>query len=49
VQKSGNHILLIQLMLNGKGESVNAAKCTIRCVLDESFDRADRLGFGQFP
>jgi hypothetical protein len=48
MQKSANRVLLIQLMLGGKGERINAAKRTVRCVLDESFDNADWLGFGQF-
>ena len=48
MQKSGNGLLLIQLMLGGKGERINAAKRTVRCVLDESFDNADWVGFGQF-
>src|SRR5205823_14209839 len=43
VQKSRNYILLIELVLGGKGEGVNAAKLAVGSVLDEVFDRAHRL------
>ena len=43
MEKSSDHILLIELMLGGEREGIDAAKLTVRCVLDELFDRAHRL------
>jgi hypothetical protein len=43
VKEGSNHILLIELMLGGEREGVDAAKLTVWCVLDEFFDRAHRL------
>jgi len=43
VQKSGDHVLLIQFMLGGEREGIDAAKLMIRRVLNEFFDRAHRL------
>ena len=43
MQKSRNYILLIELVLGGKGEGVDAAKLAVRPVSDELFDCAYRL------
>src|SRR5204862_7482023 len=43
VQKSRNHIFLIELVPGGKGEGVDTAEITVRRILDELFDRAYRL------
>ena len=43
MQKGRNHILLIELVPGGKGESVDAAKLAVRPVVYELFDRARRL------
>jgi hypothetical protein len=39
VQKSRNHIFLVELVAGGKGEGVDTAKLAVRPVLDELFDR----------
>jgi hypothetical protein len=43
VQKSRNYILLIELVLGGKGEGVDTAKLAVGPVLDELFDRTHRF------
>src|SRR5207244_11025049 len=45
VQKSRNHIFLIELVPGGKGEGVDTAEITVRRILDKLFDRAYRLRF----
>jgi hypothetical protein len=43
VQKSPNHIALIELVLGGKGEGVDTAKLAVRPSVDEPFDRTNRF------
>ena len=43
MQKSRNYILLIELVLGGKGEGVDTAKLAVGPVLDELFDRTHRF------
>ncbi len=43
MQKSRNYILLVKLVLGGKGEGVDTAKLAVRPVLDELFDGTDRF------
>jgi len=43
VQESSDHVILIELVLGGKREGIDSAKLTVRCVLDELFDRAHWL------
>ena len=50
MQKSPNHIVLIEPVPGSKGEGVDTAKLAIRRVLDELFDRTHRFrlrGFSQ--
>ena len=43
MQKSRNHIILIEPVPGGKGEGVDPAKVAVRRAPDELFDRAHRL------
>ena len=43
MQKSRKYILLVELVLGGKGEGVDTAEITVWPFLDELFDRAYRL------
>src|SRR5882724_11197844 len=43
VQESSNHIVFIEPVPGGKGESIDTAKLAIRRVLDEFFDRTHRF------
>src|SRR5205814_8277603 len=49
VQESSDHILLIELMLGGEREGIDAAKLTVWCVLDEFFDRAHGFRLRRLP
>jgi hypothetical protein len=49
VQKSGKHIILIELVPGGKGEGVDAAKLAVRCVVDDLFDCTHRFRLCRLP
>ena len=49
MQKSRNHIVLIELVPGSKGEGVDTAEITVRRILDELLDRAYRLRLRRSP
>ncbi len=49
MQECGDNILFVQFMIGRKGKGVDAAKLTVRPVLDELFDGADWLWFRRLP
>src|SRR5439155_22667587 len=49
MEESSDHILFIEFMPRGERESIDAAKLTVWCVLDEAFDRAHRLWLRRLP
>lgn len=49
MEKSSDHILLIELMLGGEREGIDAAKLTVWYVLDEFFDRAHGFRLRRLP
>ena len=49
MQKGGDHALLIEAVLGGEGERVDAAEVAIGRVAHRALDRGNALGVGRLP